>query len=44
MNYKCVVKEKKMFFKYYLRKNISNKSKLKNTTSPFDELKKIKII
>ena len=44
MNYKCVVKEKKMFFKYYLSKNISNKSKLKNTTSPFDELKKIKII
>jgi len=27
-----------------LSKNISNKSKLKNTTSPFDELKKIKII
>ena len=44
MNYKCIVKEEKMFFKYYLSKNVSNKSKLKNTSSPFDELKKIKII
>ena len=33
-----------VFFKYYLSKNVSNKSKLKNTSSPFDELKKIKII
>ena len=44
MNYKCIVKEEKMFFKYYLSKNVSSKSKLKNTSSPFDELKKIKII
>ena len=44
MNYKCIVKEEKMFFKYYSNTNVSNKGKLKTTDSPFDELKKLKII
>ena len=44
MNYRCIVKEEKMFFKYYSNINVSNKGKLKATDSPFDELKKLKII
>ena len=44
MNYKCIEKEEKIFFKYYLNTNVSNKIRLKTIDSPFDELKKLKII
>jgi hypothetical protein len=44
MNYRCIVKEENMFFKYYLNTKVSNKDQIKTIDSPFDELKKLKII
>ena len=44
MNYKLIEENKKILFKYITKKNFSKKINIKNSNSPFYQLKKIKII